>query len=70
MVEGPERSPKSGSPASLLAGVERAKRLIIAFVFVVVLALAFFFGVFSPEIACQAPKPPNSLKQKKIELAC
>jgi hypothetical protein len=22
----------------------------------------------SPEIACQAPKPPNSLKQNKIEL--
>jgi hypothetical protein len=25
------------------------------------------FFKFSPKIACQAPKPPNSLKQKKIE---
>jgi hypothetical protein len=48
--------------------VERAKRLNIAFVFAVVLALAFFFCVFSPKNACQAQKPPNSLKQKKIEL--
>jgi hypothetical protein len=27
----------------------------------------FFFCVFSPKIACQAPKRPNSLKPKKIE---
>ncbi|MGH9597867.1 MAG: hypothetical protein ACRD3K_13815, partial [Edaphobacter sp.] len=27
------------------------------------------FFKFRPEIACQAPKPPNSLKQRKIELA-
>jgi hypothetical protein len=29
----------------------------------------FIFCVFSPEIACQAPKPPKSLKQNKIQLA-
>jgi hypothetical protein len=28
------------------------------------------FFKFSPEIACQAPKPPNPMKSKKIELAC
>jgi hypothetical protein len=28
----------------------------------------FSFFKFSPKIACQAPKPPNSLKQKEIEL--
>jgi hypothetical protein len=28
-----------------------------------------FFRVFGPEIACQAPKPPNPLKPNKIELA-
>jgi hypothetical protein len=31
--------------------------------------IEFTFGIFSPKIACQAPKPPNSLKQNKIELA-
>jgi hypothetical protein len=31
--------------------------------------LFFIFCVFSPKNACQAPKPPNSLKQNKIELA-
>jgi hypothetical protein len=30
---------------------------------------AGFFCVFRPEIACQALKPLNSLKQKEIELA-
>jgi hypothetical protein len=29
----------------------------------------FFFFKNSPKIACQAPKPSNSLKQKEIELA-
>jgi hypothetical protein len=43
--------------------------MIIAFVFAVVLALAFIFRVFSPKIACQAPKPPNYHKAKEIELA-
>jgi hypothetical protein len=28
------------------------------------------FATFCPEIACQAPKPPKSLKGKEIELAC
>ena len=32
-------------------------------------AFTSFFRVFSPKIACQVPKPPNSLKPKKIELA-
>jgi len=32
------------------------------------LACKFSFPIFSPKIACQAPKPPNSLKQKEIEL--
>jgi hypothetical protein len=27
------------------------------------------FAVFGPKFACQAPKSPNSLKQKEIELA-
>jgi hypothetical protein len=27
------------------------------------------FRVFGPKIACQAPKPPKLLKQRKIELA-
>jgi hypothetical protein len=31
-------------------------------------AFTFFFCVFSPEIACQVQKPPNSLKQKQIEV--
>jgi hypothetical protein len=51
----------------LLVGVNagaKAKRPIIAFAFAV-----DFFCVFSPKIACQAPKPPNLLKQNKIELA-
>jgi hypothetical protein len=30
--------------------------------------LLFFFVVFRPEIACQAPKALKPLKQKKIEL--
>jgi hypothetical protein len=33
------------------------------------LALAFIFFKFLPKIACQAPKPPKSLKQKEIKLA-
>jgi hypothetical protein len=33
------------------------------------LPLHFFFCVFSPKIACQAPKPPNYHKAKGIELA-
>jgi hypothetical protein len=33
------------------------------------LILATIFCVFSPKIACQVPKPPNSLNQKEIELA-
>jgi hypothetical protein len=37
---------------------------LIAFVFVLV-----FFFKNNPEIACQASKPPNSIKQNKIELA-
>jgi len=31
-------------------------------------AINYFFN-FRPEIACQAPKPPNSHKRNKIELA-
>jgi hypothetical protein len=31
------------------------------------LPLQFFFFKNNPKIACQVPKPPNSLKQKKIE---
>jgi len=37
---------------------------LIAFVFAVV-----FSSKNSPKIACQAPKPPNFIKQNKIELA-
>jgi hypothetical protein len=32
------------------------------------LILAFIFRIFSPKIACQAPKPPKPLKSKEIEL--
>jgi hypothetical protein len=39
--------------------------LFFAFVF----PSSFIFRVFSPRIACQAPKRPNSLKQKEIDLA-
>jgi hypothetical protein len=28
------------------------------------------FFIFCPKIACQAPKPPNSHKPNKIDLAC
>jgi hypothetical protein len=46
------------------AGVaRRAKRLVIAFAF----AVEFSFRVFSPKIACQAPKPPKPHKAKGIE---
>jgi hypothetical protein len=47
----------------------RTKRLIIPFVFFTYTNTQLFFCVFRPKNACQAPKPPNSLKQKKIELA-
>jgi hypothetical protein len=57
----PNRSAEGRSKA------RRAKRLNIAFVFAVVLALAFFFCVFSPKNACQAQKPSKPLKQKEIE---
>jgi hypothetical protein len=36
----------------------------------VVLAVIFYFAIFCPKIACQAPKPANSLTLKEIELAC
>jgi hypothetical protein len=52
-VEGPERSP-TGEATDLLP-----------FAF----AVDFFFRVFSPKIACQAPKPPKPHKAKRIELA-
>jgi hypothetical protein len=29
----------------------------------------FIFRIFRPKSACQAPNPPNPLKQNKIELA-
>ena len=38
--------------------------------FSVVSAFAFIFRVFSPEIACQAPKPPNSFINRDIRVAC
>jgi hypothetical protein len=69
----PASKPAAKRPTALpKAGAKPAGRsdLNIAFVFAVVPALAFFFRVFSPKSACQAPKPPNSLKQKTIELAC
>jgi hypothetical protein len=31
------------------------------------LVLTNFFFIFRPKIACQVPKPPNSLKPNKIE---
>ena len=31
------------------------------------LTLTLFFCVFGPEIACQVPKPHNSIKPKEIE---
>jgi hypothetical protein len=37
---------------------------LIAFVFAV-----FFFCVFSPKIACQAPKPSKPVNHKEIHLA-
>ena len=49
---------------------QRAKRPNIAFVFAVVLALAFIFRVFSPKIACQVPKPLIPLPCNDIRAAC
>jgi hypothetical protein len=37
--------------------------------FAVVSAIAIIFRVFRPKIACQAPKAPKRLKQKKINMA-
>jgi hypothetical protein len=31
--------------------------------------LAFYFGVFIPKIACQAPKPPKPFPSNNIDLA-
>jgi hypothetical protein len=31
--------------------------------------MQFIFRIFRPKIACQAPKRPNSIKRKEIELA-
>ena len=46
------------------------RRLCIRLTFAVVLWPKKKFFKNSPKIACQAPKPPKSLKQNKIELAC
>jgi hypothetical protein len=43
-----------------------AKRLILLPLF----NLEYFFRVFSPEIACQVPKPPNPLSLSDIRVAC
>ena len=63
----PASKPRTGLP--LCRRLERSPKgeaiESIAFPFAVV-----FFLVFSPKIACQAPKPPKSFKQKNIELAC
>jgi hypothetical protein len=40
--------------------------LVFALVF---LAVGVSFAIFRPKNACQVPKPPNSLKQNKIQLA-
>jgi len=57
--------------------VGRRRSVVVAVAFSVIpegdlllfVAFAFIFRVFSPKIACQAPKPPNPMKKKKIELA-
>jgi hypothetical protein len=47
-----------------------AKREDLVLLLALALASKKVFCVFSPKTACQAPKPPKSLKQKEIDLAC